>query len=141
IECSNTQRQKRCEEERDDGKRPLAAFHGSTPVRSKKARPPSLRFFSPDNSHKRSGSCPFRRCCKSIFVASDQVSTSKKATQRERQHDSSYSVVKLKQDFTEEVAADAEHCGPDDATTGIGDQKRAPGHPVQSSEKCRQHAQ
>src|SRR5262245_23893981 len=36
VECSNTQRQKRCEEEGDHGKRPLAAFHGSTPFRSKK---------------------------------------------------------------------------------------------------------
>src|SRR5262249_51737485 len=41
IECSNTQRQKHCEEGGDDGKRPLAAFHGSTPFRSKK--PPSLK--------------------------------------------------------------------------------------------------
>jgi hypothetical protein len=30
-------------------------------------------------------------------------------------------VVKLKEQFTEEVAANAEHRGPDDATTGIGD--------------------
>src|SRR5262249_18297079 len=36
IECSNTQRQKHCEERGDDSKRPLAAFHGSTPFRSKK---------------------------------------------------------------------------------------------------------
>ena len=36
IECSNTQRHKHCEEEGDDGKRSLAAFHGSTPFRSKK---------------------------------------------------------------------------------------------------------
>jgi hypothetical protein len=36
IECSNTQRQKHCEEEGDDGKRPLAAFHGSTPFRVEK---------------------------------------------------------------------------------------------------------
>ena len=36
IECSNTQRQKPCEEEGDDSNRPLAAFHGSTPSRSKK---------------------------------------------------------------------------------------------------------
>src|SRR5262249_50075095 len=35
IECSNTQRQKHCEEE-DHGKRPLAAFHGSTVFGSKK---------------------------------------------------------------------------------------------------------
>ena len=35
IECSSTQRQKHCEEEGDHGKRPLAAFHGSTPFRSK----------------------------------------------------------------------------------------------------------
>src|SRR5262249_55617412 len=32
MECSNTQRQKLCEEEGDHGKRPLAAFHGSTPL-------------------------------------------------------------------------------------------------------------
>ena len=31
IECSNTRRQKHCEEEGDDGKRPLAAFHGLAP--------------------------------------------------------------------------------------------------------------
>ena len=31
IECSNTQRQEQCEQGGDDGKRPLAAFHGSTP--------------------------------------------------------------------------------------------------------------
>jgi hypothetical protein len=31
VERSTTQQQKRCEEERDDGKRPLAEFHGSTP--------------------------------------------------------------------------------------------------------------
>src|SRR5262249_61753556 len=36
IECFNTQRQKHCEEEGDHGKRPLAAFHGSTLFRSKK---------------------------------------------------------------------------------------------------------
>jgi hypothetical protein len=36
IDCSNTQRQKHCEQGGDDGKRPLAAFHGSTPFRSKK---------------------------------------------------------------------------------------------------------
>src|SRR5262245_60955873 len=36
IECANTQRQKHCQKEGDDGKRPLAAFHGSTPFRSKK---------------------------------------------------------------------------------------------------------
>ena len=30
IECSNTQRQKYCEEEGGDGKRLLAAFHSST---------------------------------------------------------------------------------------------------------------
>jgi hypothetical protein len=35
IECSNTQRQKH-RGEKGDGKRPLAAFHGSTPFRSKK---------------------------------------------------------------------------------------------------------
>src|SRR5271165_5882827 len=35
IECSNTQRQ-HCEEERDDGKRPLATFHGSTPFSSRR---------------------------------------------------------------------------------------------------------
>jgi hypothetical protein len=35
IECSNTQRQKDCqEEEGNDGKRRLAAFHGSTPISS-----------------------------------------------------------------------------------------------------------
>jgi len=33
IECSNTQRQKHCEEEGDHGKRPLAAFHDSAPSR------------------------------------------------------------------------------------------------------------
>jgi hypothetical protein len=32
IECSNAQRQKRCEQKGDDGKRPLAVFHGSTPL-------------------------------------------------------------------------------------------------------------
>src|SRR5215471_3548597 len=32
TECSNTQRQKLCEEEGDHGKRPLAAFPGSTPL-------------------------------------------------------------------------------------------------------------
>jgi hypothetical protein len=31
IECSNTRRQKHCEQGEDDGKRPLPAFHGSTP--------------------------------------------------------------------------------------------------------------
>src|ERR1700688_2713728 len=36
IECSNTQRQMHYEEEGNDGKRPFAAFHGSTPFRSKK---------------------------------------------------------------------------------------------------------
>lgn len=34
IECSNTQRQKQYEEEENDAKRPLAAFHGSTPFSS-----------------------------------------------------------------------------------------------------------
>src|SRR5258707_665841 len=32
IECSNTRRQKHCEQGEDDGKRPLPAFHGSTPL-------------------------------------------------------------------------------------------------------------
>jgi hypothetical protein len=36
IECSNTQRQKHCEKERDHGKRSLAAFHGSIPFGPKK---------------------------------------------------------------------------------------------------------
>jgi hypothetical protein len=36
IECSNTQRQKHCEEEGDHGKRPIAASHGSTPFKAKK---------------------------------------------------------------------------------------------------------
>jgi hypothetical protein len=36
IECFNTQRQKHCDDEGDDGKRPFAAFHGSTSFRSKK---------------------------------------------------------------------------------------------------------
>jgi hypothetical protein len=35
IECSNTQQRKHSEEEGDDGKRPLAAFHGSALFRSK----------------------------------------------------------------------------------------------------------
>ncbi|MFY9899160.1 MAG: hypothetical protein WAK67_15390, partial [Xanthobacteraceae bacterium] len=35
TECSNIQRQKHCREQGGDGKRPLAAFHGSTPFRSK----------------------------------------------------------------------------------------------------------
>jgi hypothetical protein len=30
FECPNTQRQKCCEEEGDDGERPFTAFHGST---------------------------------------------------------------------------------------------------------------
>src|SRR5262245_17882967 len=97
------------------------------------ARPPILRSFCTDGSHKRSGQRSFRQCCKSNFAASDQVATSKKASQRKRKHDRSESVVKLKQQFTEEVTTDAEHRGPDDATTGIGNQKSAPGHAVQSS--------
>src|SRR5215467_4041854 len=36
IECSNTQRQKHCEEEGDHGKRPIAASHGSTPLKAKR---------------------------------------------------------------------------------------------------------
>jgi hypothetical protein len=63
----------------------------------------------------------FGRCCKPIFVASDQVTTSKESRQRECEHNGRESVVKLKQKFTEEVAAYAEHCGPDNPTTGIGD--------------------
>jgi hypothetical protein len=50
-------------------------------------------------------------------------------------------VVKLKQKFTEEVAAYAEDRRPDNPTTGIGDQKRTPGHAVHSGEERRQHAQ
>jgi hypothetical protein len=40
IECSSSSshRQKSCEEEGNDGKRPLDAFHGSTSFRSKKRR-------------------------------------------------------------------------------------------------------
>jgi len=49
--------------------------------------------------------------------------------------------VKLKQKFAEEVAADAEHRSPNNSTTGIGDQERAPGHAVYSGEERRQHAQ
>jgi hypothetical protein len=32
TKCSNTQREKCCEEEGDGGKRPFAEFHGSTPM-------------------------------------------------------------------------------------------------------------
>ena len=38
MTCLNTQRQKHYEECGDDGKRPLAAFHGSAPLRSKKTK-------------------------------------------------------------------------------------------------------
>src|SRR5215831_18467916 len=81
------------------------------------------------------------RCCKPIFVASHQVTTSKESRQREYEHNGRERVVKLKQKFAEEVAADTEHRGPDNPTTGIGDQKRAPGHAVYSGEERRQHAQ
>ena len=32
IECSSTQRQKKCEEYGDDSKRPLVTFHGPAPL-------------------------------------------------------------------------------------------------------------
>jgi len=38
IECSSTQRQKKCEEYGDDSKRPLVTFHGPAPFRSKLRR-------------------------------------------------------------------------------------------------------
>ena len=38
IECSNTQRQKHCEEEGHGSQRPLTAFHGSTPLGRKRRR-------------------------------------------------------------------------------------------------------
>src|SRR5262245_53936729 len=38
IDCSNTQRQKRRDERRDDGERALAACHGQIPFRSKRVR-------------------------------------------------------------------------------------------------------
>ena len=40
IECSNARRQKHCEKDESPGKRPPAAFHGSTPVSS--VRRPAL---------------------------------------------------------------------------------------------------
>ena len=97
--------------------------------------------FLVDLGHKGAGYRAFGRCCKPIFVASDQVTTSKESCQRECEHNGRERVVKLKQKFTEEVAADAEHRGPDNATSGIGEQKRAPGHAVHSGEERRQHAQ
>src|SRR5262249_15105755 len=82
-----------------------------------------------------------RPCRKPIFVASDQVTTPKESRQRQCEHNGRESVVKLKQKLAEEVAADAERRGPDNRATGIGDQKRAPGHAVYSGEERRQHAQ
>src|SRR5262245_12869373 len=73
--------------------------------------------------------------------SSDQVTTPKESRQRQCEHNGRESVVKLKQKLAEEVAADAERRGPDNRATGIGDQKRAPGHAVYSGEERRQHAQ
>jgi hypothetical protein len=66
IECANTQRQKHCEEKGDDGKRPFATFHGSTPFRSKKTKSLERRrkvvmsLFAPDDDtlpHKQKQLC------------------------------------------------------------------------------------
>jgi hypothetical protein len=42
---------------------------------------------------------------------SDQITASKESSQRECEHEGRESVVKLSEQFTEEVAANAEHCG------------------------------
>ena len=56
-------------------------------------------------------------------------------------HDGRQRVVKLKQRFTKDEAAKTEHRGPDDAASGIGRQKCAPRHAIQSGEECRQYTQ
>jgi hypothetical protein len=65
--------------------------------------------FGMERDHERSGQGSFGQYCKPIFVTSDQVATSKKATQREYKHDGRQRVVKLKQRFTKDEAAKAEH--------------------------------
>src|SRR5215469_4165296 len=86
--------------------------------------------FNMERDHERSGQGSFGQYCKPIFVASDQIATSKKATQRECKHDGRQRVVKLKQRFTKDEAAKAEHHGPDDTASGIGHQKCAPWHAI-----------
>ena len=94
-----------------------------------------------ERGHERSRQGPFGQCCKPIFVTSDQVAASKKADQRECEHDGRQRVVKLKQRFTKDEAAKAEHHGSDDTASGIGHQKCAPWHAIQSGEECRQYTQ
>jgi hypothetical protein len=70
-----------------------------------------------ERDHQRPGQGFFGRCCKPIFVTSNQVATSKKAgQQRECQHDGRQRVVKLKQRFTKDEAAKTEH----DAALALG---------------------
>jgi hypothetical protein len=97
--------------------------------------------FGMERDHERSGQGSFGQYCKPIFVTSDQIAASKKATQRECKHDGRQRVVKLKQRFTKDEAAKAEHHGPDDTASGIGHQKCAPWHAIQSGEECRQYTQ
>src|SRR5262249_11221742 len=97
--------------------------------------------FRMESGHERSGQRSFCRCCKPIFVTSDQVAASKKTGQRDCKHDGRQRVVKLKQHFTKDEAAKTEHRGPDEAASGIGHQKCAPRHAIHSGEECRQYAQ
>src|SRR5262245_19374001 len=66
IECSNTQRQKHCEEERDHGNRPIAASHGSTPFTldpfPMSMREPSHHFVEATHgpAYRNGGSYPIR---------------------------------------------------------------------------------
>src|ERR1700745_3965545 len=93
--------------------------------------------FRMERGHERSGQGSFGQYCKPIFVTSNQVAASKKAGQRECKHDGRQRVVKLKQRFTKDEAAKAEHRGPDDAASCIGYQKCAPRHAVQPGQEGR----
>src|SRR5262249_60181945 len=89
--------------------------------------------FRMESGHERSGQRSFCRCCKPIFVTSDQVAASKKTGQRERKHDGRQRVVKLKQRLTKDEAAKTEHGGPEDASRGIGHHKGAPRNAVKAA--------
>src|SRR5215471_1851468 len=128
---------------------PIAVPTAATLFPSKGARPHPFSFssgytlwpFHMERSHEWSGQGSFGRCCEPIFVTSDQVAAAKKAGKRECKHDGRQRVVNLEQRFTEDETAKTECRSPDDAASGVGHQKCAPRHAIQSGEECRQYAQ
>src|SRR5262249_6471301 len=117
------------------------AHENSSPIAERSLYPAreaerlSLFVFHVERSDERAGYGPFRQFGEPIFVAPDQVAAGKKAGQRERKHERSQRVVDLKQHLAEDVAAAAEHRGPDHAAGGVGYEKCTPRHSVQSGKE------